>query len=256
MTRQPRIKSQTGIYHIMFRGINRQNIFEEERDYQKFMELLINTKQELELKIFAYCILPNHGHLLMQEKELGNISTAMHKILTTFAGWYNRKYLRVGTLFGNRFNSEPVEDDKYLFTLVRYIHQNPWKAGIANNSHEYKWSSYNEYTGKTENIITDTEYLLHFLSVNKKDAINIFVKFHQKTSKDNFDLIDTQKITDDQVRRKIIQLLNGKEPHTLSTMPQAERNIIIKALRENEGLSIRQIERATGVSRGIISRIK
>jgi len=256
MSRQPRMKSESGLYHIIFRGINKQNIFEEENDYQKFKALLSTIKQELGFKLYAYIFMSNHVHLLFQEKEAGDSTTAMHKLLTIYAGWYNKKYSRSGSLFGNRFASKPVEEEKYLFSLVRYIHQNPIRAGVVSKLNDFKWSSYHDYNNgaKYPTVLTDTDFLLGCLSASKETAIQIFTNLHHEMINEKYEISYSRRLTDEEIRTSIVAIIDGKEPHTIASLPKHERNSILRRLKEN--FSIRQIERATGMSRGIISRIK
>ena len=137
MPRVAREKSQSKIYHIMLRGINRQSIFEDDGDYIKFLDVLCTYKKNIEYEIYAYCLMGNHVHLLMKE---GNeeISRTMKRIGASYVYWYNWQYGRKGHLFQDRYKSEAVEDDKYLLTVLRYIHQNPIKARLAKNVADYK----------------------------------------------------------------------------------------------------------------------
>jgi len=124
MPRQARQKSESGIYHIMLRGINQQIIFEDEEDSEKFIETLKTYKAISGYKIFAYCLMGNHCHLLLKvEKE--DLVLIFKRIAGSYVYWYNWKYYRRGHLFQDRFKSEPVEDDVYFLTVLRYIHQNP-----------------------------------------------------------------------------------------------------------------------------------
>ena len=124
----------------MVRGINQQNIFVEDNDYLKYIDTLREYKKEIAFELYAYCLMGNHLHLLIKEgnEEIGN---TMRRIGVSYAYWYNRQYDRSGHLFQGRFKSEPVEDDTYFLTVLRYIHQNPVKAGLVNNTEDYKWSS-------------------------------------------------------------------------------------------------------------------
>lgn len=250
------MRSEIGLYHLIFRGINKQNIFEEEKDYQKLKEFLVRIKQKLEFKIYAYVLMPNHVHMIFQEKEAGNITIAMHKLLTTYAGWYNKKYSRSGSLFGDRFNSKPINEEKYLFSLTRYIHQNPLRAGIVTNLHHFKWSSFQDYLSGTDSptVLTDTTFILGYLSANKEAAIQSFISLHDEIIDKKYELGLCRRMASEEIRARIIKILDGKEPHTIASLPKHERNPILKRLRE-EGFSIRQIERATGISRGIIANI-
>ena len=125
MARSKRMLSETGIYHIMFRGANKQEIFSNQKDYEKLKEIISSVKKDLDMQIYAYCLMPNHVHLFVREAEQGDISPFMKRILSHYAGWYNFKYERIGHLFAGRYKSIPVEDDGYFLTLSRYIHQNP-----------------------------------------------------------------------------------------------------------------------------------
>ena len=136
MPRQARRKSESGIYHILLRGINRQQIFEDIEDFEKFLEVLKDCKAISDYKLFAYCLMSNHVHLLIKE-EKEPIEQIMKRIATRFVYWYNIKYQRVGHLFQDRFKSEPVENDAYFMTVIRYIHQNPLKAGFHRREYRF-----------------------------------------------------------------------------------------------------------------------
>ena len=139
MPRKPRQISGTGIYHVMLRGINRQNIFEDLEDHAQmlmYMQQLIEQYDELGNRlpplctIYAYCLMSNHVHILLKvhEKEIGD---TIKPLAVSYALYFNRKYSRTGHFFQDRFKSEPVNDITYFVTLLRYIHQNPLKAGIV-----------------------------------------------------------------------------------------------------------------------------
>lgn len=255
MARLARVISQTGLYHIIFRGICRQNIFEDLRDYEKMLEFIKQVKRELEYDIYAYCLMTNHVHLFIKEKNAGDIIKIMSKILTQYAGWFNRKYLRSGALFGDRYKSEAIEDDRYLFSLVRYIHQNPLKAGIVSKLEEYEWSSYNDYINPNNNLLTDTTFLLNQFSNNKDKAIELFIEFNYQADDNDFSISDGRRKNEDSIKRIIMSLIDGEQPHTIKSMQKDKRNLIIYKLHKDEGLSKSVIERATGISRGTIIRI-
>lgn len=136
MARVAREKSSTGIYHVTLRGINRQIIFEDDEDYQKFLWTITDTKGKSGYEIYAYCLMSNHIHLLLKEtrEELGIV---FRRIGASYVHWYNWKYKRRGHLFQARYKSEVVETDSYFLTVLRYIHQNPYKADIVKNIADY-----------------------------------------------------------------------------------------------------------------------
>ena len=133
MPRQARKKSKSNIYHIILRGINQQIIFEDSEDYTRFIETLDRYKAVSGYNVFAYCLMSNHIHMLIKaEKEEPDL--IMKRIECSYVYWYNSKYYRSGHLFQDRFRSEPVETDEYFLTVLRYIHQNPIKAKLVDNT--------------------------------------------------------------------------------------------------------------------------
>ncbi|MCL1848046.1 MAG: transposase, partial [Coriobacteriia bacterium] len=121
MSRQARQLSESGIYHIMFRGVNRCNLFEEEADFLKLIDLLMCVKAELRFEVLAYCMLDNHVHLLLRESTPGDITKIMIKLLSPYAYWFNKKYGRSGALIANRYRSEVVLSDEYLLVIRQFL---------------------------------------------------------------------------------------------------------------------------------------
>lgn len=248
MPRAPRQKSESGIYHIMLRGINQQIIFEDDEDYQKFIEILKNYKTVSGYKIFAYCLMSNHIHLLLKVvKE--DIDQVMKRIAGSYVYWYNWKYYRRGHLFQDRFKSEPVEDDTYLLTVIRYIHQNPVKANIVKNVSNYEYSSYDEYIG-TSNSWIDIDFALSML-----DKEN-FIKFHNEINDDVcLDISENEFRLSDNDAKEIIKKISGcSYVSEFQALEYKKRDKYIGKLKE-KGLSIRQISRLTGVSFAVVRKI-
>lgn len=253
MPRVARIKSNSGIYHIIMRGINRQTLFEDEEDYKKFIQTLQRYKEICEYKIYAYCLMGNHLHLLLKEgKE--QLETVMRRICGSYVFWYNRKYGRVGYLFQDRYKSEPVEDNEYLLTVIRYIFRNPIKAGIVTNIQNYKWTNYIDYI---EGFIrTEIDFVLNILNTDREKAIRRFIDHINKDYDDKcLDIQEKQRITDDDARKIIRTQYKIEHAIDIQKFDIVKRNYYIKDLKEKYDLSIRQIERLTGISRGVIQRI-
>jgi len=173
--------------------------------------------------------------------------------LGTYAYWFNKKYSRSGALIANRYKSTCVENDEYLLTLTRYIHQNPLNAGIVKDLEKYRWSSYCDYIKKERESLAYTSYILGFFSSDSEEALKGFKTFHNTLESDEFSVSDGKKKSDDAFRKEILAALKGKELHSLDGLPKRERDGVLSALHQ-QGFSIRQIERATGISRGVISR--
>ena len=246
MGRQARQLSATGFYHIVFRGINRQHLFEDERDFSYFLESMKQIKDNMAFKIHAYCLMSNHVHLLIEEKHMGDISLVMKRLLTKYVMFFNRKYGRRGALIASRYKSLPVEVDQYFIPLIRYIHQNPVKAGIVKKPEDYSFSSYRDYVQGGN--LTDTAFSIELIG---KDE---WLRLHQIISDENFDVSGKINLSEEEIRRTILRYTKGREPYEIAGWPKPQRDALLKRLKEKEGLSIRQIERATGISRGIIAR--
>jgi REP element-mobilizing transposase RayT len=248
MPRQAREKAESRIYHVMLRGINQQQIFEDEEDNEKFLEVLNECKAISGYKIYAYCLMGNHIHLLLKvEKE--SLDQIFKRIGARFVYWYNWKYHRRGYLFQDRYKSETIEDDKYLLTALRYIHQNPVKANLVKIIAEYKYSSYNTYIGERDDRITDTEFVLKM--INREE----FIKYHSRENNDKCleNNENAFRRTDNEawdVIKKICNCDNTAEFQRLDDLTQKDA---IKKMK-NIPLSIRQISRLTGVSKGIVER--
>ena len=137
MIRRARQRSESGVYHVVMRGVNRRDIFHDTDDHQRFLITLAQKKCNQEYELYAYCLMSNHIHLLLREGE-DTVSRIMSRVGTSYAKWYNQKYDRCGHVFQGRYGSESVEDDRYLLTVLRYIHNNPVKAGLVLKAGEYK----------------------------------------------------------------------------------------------------------------------
>ncbi len=245
MSRQARKISKTGFYHVMFRGINHQSLFEEDIDYEQLLSILKTLIKSMGIEIHAYCLMSNHVHLLIRELSAGDISLFMKRVLTKYAMYFNKKYERNGALIASRYKSVPVNVDGYFILLVRYIHQNPVKAGIVKKIQEYTFSSYREYLNGSDWINTNFS-----LSMVSKDE---WKNLHKILGNEDFDISGKISQNEMQIRQKILEITNGREPLEIMSYPREERNQIIRRLKEI-GLSIRQIERATGISRGVVAK--
>ncbi len=140
MPRRARQLAESSLYHVMLRGVNRDAIFLEDQDRERFLHSLRRTKEASGCLILAYCLMTNHVHLILMTTA-EPISLVMKRLGVRYVGWFNRRYSRVGHLFQSRFTSLPVEDDAYLVTLVRYVWRNPVEAGLASSPEDYRWSS-------------------------------------------------------------------------------------------------------------------
>jgi REP element-mobilizing transposase RayT len=154
MPRPPRISLEDALYYITSRCIYNQDIFKEESDYNTYFELLKKYKEQYKFKLYAYALLPNHFHLLLelpdqdQEGFKGGISEIMHGLNSSYTKYFNGKYGRKGHLFRDRFKTALVEKDPYLLKLTAYIHLNPQKLNLVFSAKDYPYTSYSLYINK------------------------------------------------------------------------------------------------------------
>lgn len=159
MARKPRAQGKSGIYHVILRGINKQDVFLENEDFNMMLYSLQESQisrsedgKEIDRQnctYYAYCILHNHMHLLLKEGNM-KLSDIMKRIQNRYVRLYNDRYERLGHLFQDRFVSEPVDDAGYFYQLIRYIHRNPVKAMEATRPEDYQFSSWREYLATTQ----------------------------------------------------------------------------------------------------------
>ncbi|MFH2138207.1 MAG: transposase [Candidatus Omnitrophota bacterium] len=149
MARPYRLQGEGILYHITSRGDDRKKIFLSEFDFERFLEYLIRAKEKFKFYLYAYCLMDNHYHLLLETTQ-PNLSRIMQNINSSYTLYYNKKRGKCGHVFQGRYKSIIVEADEYFKELSRYIHLNPVKARIVNNPGEYKWSSYRAYLNKAK----------------------------------------------------------------------------------------------------------
>ena len=246
MSRVARIKSTTGIYHIITRGINQQNIFSSDDDYERFLNTLTRYSRKSKCEIYAYCLMDNHIHMLLKEGQ-ESLATIMKRIGISYVYYYNWQYNRKGHLFQDRYKSEPVEDDTYFLTVLRYIHLNPIKAGIADDPASYPYSSYTEYTDKAK-LINPT-FTLKMFHQDKDQAIDEFIHFHNQPNDDKcLDITKERDTLSDQFIRQLILKKYHLELATLSNTKPKTQKKVISYLKELNGCSLRQLARLTGLA--------
>ena len=247
MPRRKRIKGESGIYHVMLRGINQQTIFYDDEDCDKFLEIVCRCRAISEFKLHAYCLMSNHIHLLIEEgKE--PLDLVFKRIGSRYVYWYNLKHKRCGHLFHDRFRSIPVDTDEYYLSVLRYIHNNPVKAGMVEKCSDYKYSSYNEYNKDSSFVYR--KFALELLSADK------FEEFHNFD--DSYLHLDIEeklklRVTDEEAKRIIINTAGLKSVEDYKELSRAEQIEHIAQLKER-GLSIRQISELTGLSFGTIRK--
>jgi putative transposase len=177
MARKPRLEVEGGLYHIITRGVDRRDIFHSAEDHQKFLSLLSAQKGKLPFFLYAYCLMTNHVHLLI-ERMTDDVGRIMHRVLTGYSQYYNRRYRRTGHLLQGRHKAILCQSDAYLAELVRYIHLNPVRAKMVAAPENYPWSSHRAYIGveTTAMIAVDVDPVLRRFGPKKELARERFVE--------------------------------------------------------------------------------
>lgn len=176
MARSTRAEIEGGLYHVITRGNNRQQIFNAPADYEKFLSLLRAQKRKLPFFLYAYCLMTNHVHLLI-ERQADTIGRIMHRVLTGYSQYYNRRYRRVGHLLQGRHKSILCESERYLAELVRYIHLNPVRAKMVEKAEEYKYSGHRAYLGLDAPGVLDVDPVLRHFGAKRKMARQAYEEF-------------------------------------------------------------------------------
>jgi REP element-mobilizing transposase RayT len=239
MARPLRIEYPDAWYHIMNRGRRGEQIFSAKSDYFGFIELLVDTSEMWNLRIAAYCLMPNHYHLLVQTPD-ANISRCMRHIDGVYTQRFNRRHECDGQLFRGRFKSILIEADNYLLQLVRYIHRNPIKAGLTNRIENYVWSSHRGYLSKAEKwnwLYKD--FILSMLSTEKSERIRRYRKFIS-TDNEKIDkvfekkkwpsILGSEKFLNLIKEKFFIQKADDEVPQSKELAPNADmiKNIVCK----------------------------
>ena len=291
MARKNRQVSRSGIYHVMLRGVNKQRIFENTDDYYAMYRILHfvqstdtlrNPVEKPNFYLYAYCFMDNHIHLLIQPNgcELGEL---MKRLMTSYAIHFNNSYERVGHLFQDRYKSEVVEDRKYFFALLEYIHLNPVEAGFCNRPSLYRYSSFHEYNEMqflTIGTVPDVRKFLAFPEdeqmllgirpeemqaavkaldetggkLNLREELEQYIRNGNSTFchflKTYLDL-QTPEETADTIVNTLLHLTGTKSITELQRLDKRTMRGALALVRDS-GVSIRMLSRLTGISFSII----
>ena len=157
------------IYHILNRGNNRQVVFIEDKDYLRYLEILKRYKEKFQFKIFAYCLMTNHIHLILQISDKATISKIMQSITIAHTRYYHYTYHSSGHVWQGRFRSPLVSSDEYLLAAMRYVEQNPLRAGIVDDLKDYPYSSFIANTTQGQDDLVDKEANPAYLALGRTE---------------------------------------------------------------------------------------
>lgn len=173
MGRYARITHPELIYHVIKRGNNKQVIFADNEDYQHYLNTIQRYKKKYGFKLFAFCLMTNHAHLLIKVGQEGTISRIMQSITVAHTRYYNFSYQRCGHVWQGRFHSPIVSEDNYMLNVMKYIEQNPLRAGMVKRVGDYRWSSYLLNVRQNDSVLIDRDENCMFNSLGQDNAIRI-----------------------------------------------------------------------------------
>ena len=245
MPRKLRRLTETGMYHVIMRGNGRQILFEHDDDREIFLRYLDHMVDRHHVELIAWCLMSNHVHLVLDDPE-GNLSACIHDVGSAYAGHYNRTTGHCGAVFEGRFASIPIESDEQLLSVVCYIHDNPRKAGVT-DALAYVWSSYSEYvTGRSGHC--NPARVLEYLG-----GSDAFRRYSESGDHGEYVPRVHTRLSDEEALAVAKDTLGEERLASLKAGDRHVRTLGLQALRD-ASLSVRQIERVTGIGRGIINR--
>ncbi len=210
MTRNARAVAVGYPHHITQRGNNRELVFLDDQDRLIYTDLLKHYTQKFQVDIWAYCLMPNHVHLLAVPQESGALSLGIGRTNQVYTRYVNRKYLRSGRVWQNRFYSCIVDSDEYLWSVARYIENNPVKAGLVSTAAEYLWSS------------------ARFHLEGRADSLLPFPDWLKEDERQNYSLFVLE--SDEDVRKKIDQATRSGRPLCNPSMLQKLEQLLGRTL--------------------------
>lgn len=191
MSRPLRIEYPDAWYHVMNRGRRSERIFLKRKDYDTFIELLKEASELWKVNVAAFCLMPNHYHLLIST-PIGNLSRFMRHVNGVYTQRFNKNNRYEGQLFKGRFKSIIVDGDSYLLQLLRYIHRNPLRAKLVRNLQDFEWSSHQGYIFNSKDWEwLHKDFMLALFSNNKKNQLTVYQEYmEQKDKKEVLNILD------------------------------------------------------------------
>ena len=269
MPRQARMKGEFSTYHIIQRGNDKKEIFLSDIDKRKFIGIMEKMKDKYNFIIYAYCLMDNHIHLLINDNG-NDISKLIKSINVSYVVYFNRRYKRCGHLFQNRFISDIIAEDTHLLEVSKYIHNNPVKAKMVQAPEDYCWSSFYAYLNNLSDIV-DVDTILGHISNIRNRAISEYKRYvtlqedytnytlssllstPEGFMKENGKFIAT-------IEEALVEfnrlLLEQNIPKEECLRNKEKRNEIIRYLRKNSSLTLKELGFLLGgISESRVSRI-
>lgn len=246
MARKPRVEFDGAFYHVIVRGNQRQRTFRDDRDRLTYLERLEHYRQRYGFHLYAYVLMSNHVHLLLQTSKV-SLSKIMQGIQFSYTQAYNRRHRKVGHLFQGRYQAILCDRDAYLLELVRYIHLNPGRLKIPISPWRYRWSSHGAYLGKPSVIKVDTEEVLSQFGLRPAVARRGYRSFIDEGMKQGheekyYETIDQRFLGEEDFISKVAKRREAKEVEIRGKKVGFAR--LLRAVSEEHGVEDRVLLQA------------
>jgi len=257
MSRPIRIEYPGAVYHVISRGDDKGKIFRDVADYKKFLNVIKKAKRRYGTIVYAYALMPNHYHLLI-ETTRANLARLMHCVQTTYSVYYNNRHGRTGHVFQGRYKAILVDKDNYLLRLSRYIHLNPVRAMMVKRPQDYRWSSFGEYAGITDNFVTEPKFVLESFGSSSAEAISKYAEFCGIDDSEELKkliygqfVIGSREFTDKvkKIRASTGKALSGEISGGRKVKPRNSKDRIINETARAYGVTVGKVLKKQGLPR-------
>lgn len=252
MARKPRIHYEGALYHVLVRGNNRSYIFRSRDNKEEYKTIISKYKKRYRFKLYAYCIMDNHAHLLIEVEDIP-LSKIMQGIQQVFTQYYNRRNRTTGHVFEQRYKSFLCDKDHYLLSLIRYIHQNPVRSKLTGGL-DYEWSSHREYIGNSQ--LADVNFPLSLFESQKNKAIKRYLIFMDEmeikvvgSMTEEEDAVDVAKNTEERYKITKEALIKIIEEVTEIKLDKIKGNTKSKKISDIRKLYIKNLKKYTTIPR-------
>lgn len=253
MPRTARITNVTDYYHVMMRGIDRRSLFEDTHDFIIYRDKLFKYATECNITLFAYCLMSNHIHIALKVNDK-SLDQFAKKLNVSYAQYFNNIYQRTGPVFQDRFKSELILTEQQLMKTIRYIHLNPVKAGLCKDPEDYDFSSLVDYMYSVPNspVCFDNISNMH---ENAADLLRFTAVDDDFNCMDIDSSYQRSQYTDQELIRMMKIWFPDTDRESIIKMNKEDRYKLIYELRQKH-ISINQICRVTGFTKGIVQKVK
>jgi len=244
MPRTAREKSSVGLYHVLLRGAEGRIIFADDEDCVRFLETLRHAREGDSFLLYVYCLMGSHAHLLIKEASIP-IDQAFKRVGASYAHYYNARYGQTGRLFQDRFQSEALNDNPHFLDTMRFICQNPVKAGLSKTMFAYPWLGCSG--------VTESHGLLYNPDAMKEEKRRELVTFLRAPCEfDHLEVKGPGRLSDEKAAEQLQRIANCP-PSEIAALDRPKRTSIL-CTAHDAGISIRQLARLTGLGKTVVER--